>query len=150
MKNSKKGISLIVLVITIIVIIILAAAVLLSLQNNNPIENSRKATIDNDASELKSSLALYISNFMANDANHNAPFEKGKTIKIKETATNPKMAKTVNEDTTTSEEVSFSTLGIKSKAIKSATYEVDTGKLTLTIAKGYATPSNFDYVMATD
>lgn len=65
MKNSKKGISLIVLVITIIVIIILAAAVLLSLQNNNPIQNANDARKANDLSEAQSAVTLYLSNYMA-------------------------------------------------------------------------------------
>lgn len=52
-KETKKGISLIVLVITIIVIIILAVAVILSIANNNPIENAKKARQANDDSTLK-------------------------------------------------------------------------------------------------
>ncbi len=74
MKNSKKGISLIVLVITILVIIILAAAVLLSLNNNNPINNSKQATFDNDVSEVRSAINLYISNFLAKNPTNDGPF----------------------------------------------------------------------------
>ena len=48
MKNSKKGISLIVLVITIIVIIILAAAVILTMQKSNPISDARTAVEKED------------------------------------------------------------------------------------------------------
>ena len=65
MKNSKKGISLIVLVITIIVIIILAAAVLLSLQNNNPIENANTAVADSDLDAAQSAFNILIGKVMA-------------------------------------------------------------------------------------
>ena len=58
MRNSKKGISLIVLVITIVVIIILAAAVILSLNNNNLITNARRAVNENDFSETNSAFAI--------------------------------------------------------------------------------------------
>ena len=75
MKTNKRGISLIVLVITIIVIIILAAAVILTLNGNNPIENSKQATFDNDCNELKSAMSMYMTTFMANDLNHDGPFE---------------------------------------------------------------------------
>ena len=56
--NSKKGISLIVLVITIIVIIILAAAVVMSLSNNNVLTNSRTAVNESDFSEIQSSFQI--------------------------------------------------------------------------------------------
>ena len=56
--NSKKGISLIVLVITIIVIIILAAAVVMSLSNNNVLTNSRTAVNESDFSEVQSSFQI--------------------------------------------------------------------------------------------
>lgn len=58
MKKQKSGISLIVLVITIIVIIILAVAVILSIANNNPVENAKKARLENDkaVSKEKSSM----------------------------------------------------------------------------------------------
>ena len=59
--NSKKGISLIVLVITIIVIIILAAAVILSLNNNNVLTNSRRAVNESDFSEVQSAWAIALS-----------------------------------------------------------------------------------------
>lgn len=65
MKNSKKGISLIVLVITIIVIIILAAAVLLSLQNNNPIQNANTAVADSDLDAAQSAFNILIGKVMA-------------------------------------------------------------------------------------
>lgn len=65
MKNSKKGISLIVLVITIIVIIILAAAVLLTLNNNNPINNANTAVEDSDIAEAQSAVTIWISAIMA-------------------------------------------------------------------------------------
>lgn len=65
MKNSKKGISLIVLVITIIVIIILAAAVLLSINNNNPIDNANKAVVENDKAEVQSAVTLLMGSVMA-------------------------------------------------------------------------------------
>ena len=58
MKNSKKGISLIVLVITIVVIIILAAAVILSLNNNNLITNARRAVNENDFVEVESAWSI--------------------------------------------------------------------------------------------
>jgi type II secretory pathway pseudopilin PulG len=57
--NSKKGISLIVLVITIIVIIILAAAVILTLTKNNPINNAKQAAFVNDLDSFKSELDMY-------------------------------------------------------------------------------------------
>lgn len=69
MKNSKKGISLIVLVITIIVIIILAAAVLLTLNNNNPIENANTAVTESDKSEIQSAVTIMMSSIMADVAN---------------------------------------------------------------------------------
>ena len=65
MKNSKKGISLIVLVITIIVIIILAAAVLLSIQNNNPINNANKARYSSDADAAQSAFNILMGKVMA-------------------------------------------------------------------------------------
>lgn len=82
MKNSKKGISLIVLVITIIVIIILAAAVLLSLQNNNPIKNANTARDNNDISETQSAVTLYLANYMANN-NGKKPIEVSDTFTFK-------------------------------------------------------------------
>ena len=63
--NSKKGISLIVLVITIIVIIILAAAVILSLSNNNVLTNSRIAVNANDFSEVQSAWSISLQGVIA-------------------------------------------------------------------------------------
>ncbi len=63
--NSKKGISLIVLVITIVVIIILAAAVLLSINNNNPFDNAKEAVSENDKDETQSAINLLLGNIMA-------------------------------------------------------------------------------------
>ena len=65
MKNSKKGISLIVLVITIIVIIILAAAVILTLNNNNPIANARVAVDKSDYLEAQDAFNLWAGKVMA-------------------------------------------------------------------------------------
>ena len=65
MKNSKKGISLIVLVITIIVIIILAAAVILTLNNNNPIANARVAVDKSDYLEAQDAFNLWAGKMMA-------------------------------------------------------------------------------------
>ena len=65
MKNSKKGISLIVLVITIIVIIILAAAVILTLNNNNPISNARVAVDKSDYLEAQDAFNLWAGKVMA-------------------------------------------------------------------------------------
>lgn len=65
MKNSKKGISLIVLVITIIVIIILAAAVLLSIQNNNPIDNATEAKNASNLDAAQSAFNILIGKVMA-------------------------------------------------------------------------------------
>ena len=64
MKNSKKGISLILLVITIIVIIILAAAVILTLNNNNPIANARVAVDKSDYLEAQDAFNLWIQKVM--------------------------------------------------------------------------------------
>ena len=58
MVNTKKGISLIVLVITIIVIIILAVAVILTIANNNPIGNAKKAVENWNDAEEKERLAI--------------------------------------------------------------------------------------------
>ena len=51
--NTKRGISLIVLVITIIVMIILAAAIILSLSNSGIIGKANKAKTDSDNANLK-------------------------------------------------------------------------------------------------
>ncbi|MEG1059036.1 MAG: hypothetical protein RSD14_00450 [Clostridia bacterium] len=65
MKN-KKGISLIVLVITIIVIIILAAAVILTLNKNNPMNNSKIATLSQNKDSVESGINLYLAQVIAN------------------------------------------------------------------------------------
>ncbi|MEG0872571.1 MAG: hypothetical protein RSE00_01115 [Clostridia bacterium] len=64
MKN-KKGISLIVLVITIIVIIILAAAVILTLNKNNPMNNSKIATLSQNKDSIESGINLYLAQQIA-------------------------------------------------------------------------------------
>lgn len=64
MKNSKKGISLIVLVITIIVIIILAAAVILTLNNNNPIAEANDARYASDVANMQAILTNTVSKIM--------------------------------------------------------------------------------------
>lgn len=65
MKNSKKGISLIVLVITIIVIIIIAAAVILGLTKSNPINNSKIASMTNNRDSIYSTVNMYVSQMTA-------------------------------------------------------------------------------------
>lgn len=65
MKNSKKGISLIVLVITIIVIIIIAAAVILGLTKSNPINNSKIASMTNNRDSIYSTVSMYVSQITA-------------------------------------------------------------------------------------
>jgi len=65
MKNSKKGISLIVLVITIIVIIILAAAVILTLNKNNPIEEANDARYASDTANMQAILTNVVAKIMA-------------------------------------------------------------------------------------
>ncbi len=64
MKNSKKGISLIVLVITIIVIIILAAAVILTMQKSNPIADARTAVEKEDYAEAQNAYNMWLSKVM--------------------------------------------------------------------------------------
>lgn len=144
MKNSKKGISLIVLVITIIVIIILAAAVLLSINNNNPIKNAKAATYSNDCSEVRSALALYISNFMAKDYNHNGPFEvKGAEdtteITIGDDVSTAVMATEEAKTTTYTTKVGWTDLGFDAKpaAIATAKFNPYTGQFTFTAVAGY-------------
>ena len=144
MKNSKKGISLIVLVITIIVIIILAAAVLLTLNNNNPIENSKTATFQNDCAEVKSALALYVGNFIAKDANHKGPFPATGSVTISGTTTDddPQPASTAGADTTTtSTTLSWTALGFNAApaSIASASYNPATGEFSFTANAGYST-----------
>ncbi len=57
-RESQKGISLIVLIITIAVIIILASAVILSVGNNRPIESAKEATQVHNEATLKESAAV--------------------------------------------------------------------------------------------
>ena len=144
MKNSKKGISLIVLVITIIVIIILAAAVLLTMSKNNPVDNAKQAVSDNDVAELKSAMALYIANFVANDANHSSPFADTEKVKVSATleGTKPVIAENVGDTTTQGTGLTFTDLGVSSKAVQSFEYDVSTGTFTFVMNTGYATPSN--------
>ena len=131
MKNSKKGISLIVLVITIIVIIILAAAVLLSLNANNPISNARQATFDSDVDNVRSAINLYIGNFMANNPTHDAPFNPSTAkdwIYVGEGgSTVAEYANDADGDTTYGDEVTWDSLGLsKPASIKSIAYNCET------------------------
>lgn len=143
--KAKKGISLIVLVITIIVIIILAAAVLLTLNNNNPIENSKTATFNNDSAEVKSAMALYISNFMAKDYTHDGPFEmKENVANIKIVASYDSTNKKATNSTADAEvvygtAVTWKDLGFETKpvSIESAEYNAYTGVFTINAAQGY-------------
>ena len=146
--RAKKGISLIVLVITIIVIIILAAAVLLSLNNNNPIQNAKQATMKNDASELKSAVALYISNYMANDPAHASPFKANASgvVTFNKTSTTTTVDyHTAVTDTTDKavSELNFSAWGVSSDAIVSFTFNPTTNVFTFTPAAGYTTEATF-------
>ena len=52
-NESKKGISLIVLIITILVMIILAAAVILYLDDTKVVKNAKRAVSENDISVAK-------------------------------------------------------------------------------------------------
>ena len=155
--KAKKGISLIVLVITIIVIIILAAAVILSLTKNNPMDSARTATYENDKSEVRAAVALYISNFVAKDYYHNGPFEaKNQEISVgikdgkdvTSGATNNVVPSTgVEGDAGQVNTVSYNTtvtweqLGLtgssKPTSIYSCTYNPSTGAFTFTAAAGY-------------
>ena len=131
MKNSKKGISLIVLVITIIVIIILAAAVLLSLNANNPISNARQATFDSDVDNVRSAINLYIGNFMANNPTHDAPFNPSTAkdwIYVGEGGSiEAKYAETADSNTTYGDKVTWEKLGLsKPASIKSIAYNCET------------------------
>ena len=56
--NTKRGISLIVLVITIIVMIILAAAIILSLQSSGIIGRANEAKVKNDIASAKELVAI--------------------------------------------------------------------------------------------
>lgn len=148
MKNSKKGISLIVLVITIIVIIILAAAVLLSINNNNPISNANDATFKSDADSVKSSIALYLGSYMSNSEGV-SPFDTSADAddyKIEIGTTNRSTGITdVKPDTAKDSQenvLSWNDLGItKPNTITKAVYDAKTGKLTCT-SKSEATFEN--------
>ena len=130
MKNSKKGISLIVLVITIIVIIILAAAVLLSLQNNNPVENANKATIANDASEIRSAVALFIGNYLSKSEG-TSPFTKDCTKVTIGTNRDTKLAN-VTPTTEAEDKLGWDDIGIKKpNTITSVDYDPSTGIFTI-------------------
>lgn len=59
MKESRKGISLIVLIITIIVVIILAAVVILTLSKNNPMSSAKEATFKSDIRSFQEELSMY-------------------------------------------------------------------------------------------
>ena len=134
MKNSKKGISLIVLVITIIVIIILAAAVLLSLNANNPISNARQATFDSDVDNVRSAINLYIGNFMANNPTHDGPFNPGTAggkdwIYVGEGGSvEAEYADDADSDTTYGDQVTWAKLGLSGKpaSIKAIAYNCET------------------------
>ncbi len=152
MKNSKKGISLIVLVITIIVIIILAAAVLLSLNANNPISNAKQATFDSDVDNVRSAINLYIGDFMAKNPVHEGPFDPNeKTGKVwiyvgeggTQSAEYPKDdAKTeeelANEATTYGDQVTWEDLGLSGKpnSIKAIAYNCKTCAICAIPAQG--------------
>ena len=62
--QSKKGISLIVLVITIIVMIILAAAIIISLNNTGIIGNANKAKNESDLANIKTAADLEYSEYI--------------------------------------------------------------------------------------
>ncbi len=59
MKNTRRGISLIVLVITIIIIAILAGGVILTLSTNNPINSANEAAFKSDLDAIASDLNVY-------------------------------------------------------------------------------------------
>lgn len=63
--NSKKGISLIVLVITIIVIIILAGAVILNVTKNNPMDSAKIAKLVQERESVENAITLYMTAKMA-------------------------------------------------------------------------------------
>ena len=142
MKTNKRGISLIVLVITIIVIIILAAAVILTLNGNNPIENSKQATFDSDCAELKSAMSMYMTTFMANDANHDGPFTVAdKTTEPPQadivvsigTGTDATPSEEVGKTRTATNTVTWAALGFSDRpaSIKTAKYNTTTGLFTI-------------------
>ena len=139
MKTNKRGISLIVLVITIIVIIILAAAVILTLNGNNQIDNSKQATFDNDCAELKSAMSMYMTTFMANDLNHDGPFDTSaitivQTVDTESGQKEAKLATAVGTTRTAGNVVTWKTLGFSGKpaSIDTATYDPATGLFDIT------------------
>ena len=67
MKNSKKGISLIVLIITIIVIVILATAILVSVINNNPISEANKARYESDRDNMQAVFTNTVGKIMSKE-----------------------------------------------------------------------------------
>ncbi len=151
MKNSKKGISLIVLVITILVIIILAAAVLLSLNNNNPITNSKQAAFDNDVSEVRSAINLYISNFLAKNPTNDGPFnpdtDQDWIMVCRDTVTNAVSsvrASTADGTTTYGNCVTWKDLGLNDapSTIRTMFFNVETAQV---IAIPTQTSVTFDY-----
>ena len=145
MKTNKRGISLIVLVITIIVIIILAAAVILTLNSNNPINNSKQAAFDNDCDSIKSSMALFIGNFMAQDVNHDGPFSADATEVVIGDTNCVAPSKIVGTQRRANNEVSWADLGLSGKpsTVAEAKYNATTGKFTIT-------PTNSDVKGKTD
>ncbi len=166
--KSKKGISLIVLVITIIVIIILAAAVLLSISKNNPMDSARTATYENDKAEVRSAVALYVSNFVAKDYYHKSPFEAGTVIEVGVSGGTKVKNSTVTPTTTAPAEgaanpassntytkvVSWEDLGLTGEAtpqsIYTCKYDVDSGLFTFIPAAEYKATSGKEVTEDTD
>ena len=66
--QSKKGISLIVLVITIIVMIILAAAIIISLNNTGIIGNANKAKEESNLANIKTAADLIYSDYILDES----------------------------------------------------------------------------------
>ena len=138
--KAKKGISLIVLVITIIVIIILAAAVILSLTKNNPMDSARTATYENDMSEVRAAVALYIfdptNSAVKIGIDNGTDLEDNSATPAKGT-TNTQIKDIPNYAT----QVSWAQLGLtgssKPTSIYSCTYNMTTGEFTFTPAAGY-------------
>lgn len=60
--NSKKGISLIVLMIIIVLIIILVSAVAINVSQNNPVQEAKEASKYQSFANFKEELDMYISN----------------------------------------------------------------------------------------
>lgn len=112
MKNSKKGISLIVLIITIVVMIILAAAVILTLNQNNPTKNANQATYDSDVAEIQSAVAMYVGNYMAK-SNGISPFAATGTIRIGAEARTDKLTADGITNQTQENKLSWTDIGLK-------------------------------------